>query len=114
KRGDIIEVPAYIAAETFERVTGFGGFPSELIAGFPGILFVFDTEIESNFVMSTVPFDLDIAFYNADGEWVGGTTMTAMSEDQYTAGAPFQYALELPSGALEELGIGSGSTIVLP
>jgi len=114
KRGDIIEVPAYVAVEEFERVTGFRGFPTELIAGFPGILFVLDDEIESNFTMLTVPFDLDIAFFNAAGEWVGGTTMAALSEDQYTAGAPFQYALELPSGSLEGLGIGSGSKLVLP
>ena len=114
KRGDIIEVPAFIAAEEFERVTGFRGFPTELIEGFPGIMFVFDTEIESNFTMLTVPFDLDIAFFNAAGKWVGGTTMTALSEDQYAAGAPFQYALELPSGSLERLGIGSGSKLVLP
>jgi len=114
KRGDIIEVPSYVADEDYERGTGFRGFPTELIAGFPGILFVFDSEIESNFTMLTVPFDLDIAFYNAAGEWVGGTTMTALSVDQYTAGAPFRYALELPSGSLEELGIGSGSTLVLP
>jgi len=114
KHGDIIEVPSYVAAEEFERVTGFRGFPTELIAGFPGILFVFDTEIESNFTMLTVPFDLDIAFFNAAGDWVGGTTMTALSEDQYTAGAPFQYALELPGGSLEGLGIGSGSKLVLP
>lgn len=113
-RGDIIEVPSYVAYEGYERATGFRGFPTELIAGFPGILFVFDSEIESNFTMLTVPFDLDIVFYNAAGEWVGGTTMTAMSVDQYTAGAPFQYALELPSGSLEELGIGSGSKLVLP
>jgi len=114
ERGDIINVPAYVAAEGFERVTGFRGFPTELIAGFPGILFVFDAEIESNFTMLTVPFDLDIAFFNEDGKWVGGTTMTALSAGQYSPGAPFQYALELSSGSLEELGIGSESTLVLP
>ena len=85
-----------------------------MIAGFPGILFVFDSEVDTNFTMLTVLFDLDIAFYDAAGEWVGGTTMISMSEDQYTAGAPFQYALELPSGSLEELGIGSGSKLVVP
>lgn len=112
--GDILEIPAYIADEDHERVTGFRGFPRELIDGFPGIMFMFDSEIESNFTMLTVLFDLDIAFFNAAGEWVGGTTMTAMSNDQYSAGEPFQYALELPSGSLEELGIGYGSRLVFP
>lgn len=114
KDGDIIEVPAYVADQGYERATGFRGFPTELIDGFPGILFVFDTEIETNFTMSTVPFDLDIVFFNAAGEWVGATTMEAQATIQYTAGAPFQYALELPSGSLAELGIGSGSTLDLP
>ena len=112
--GSSISVPAYVADKGYERATGFRGFPTELIAGFPGILFVFDSEEDANFTMLTVLFDLDIAFFNAAGEWVGGTTMISMSEDQYTAGAPFQYALELPSGSLEELGIGSGSKLVVP
>lgn len=117
RTGDTIEVPAYVASKPYERATGFRGFPSELIAGFPGILFVFEDEKDpttSGFTMVTVPFDLDIAFFNADGEWAGGTTMTAQATELYKAGAPYQYALELPSGTMEELGIGSGSTLVLP
>jgi uncharacterized membrane protein (UPF0127 family) len=110
--GDEMRIPAYIASKPYQRSTGFRGFPSELIAGFPGILFVFDSEIETNFTMSTVPFDLDIAFFNADGAWVGGTTMVAQATALYTAGLPFQYALELPAGSLEELGIGAGSTLL--
>lgn len=112
--GDEIQVAAYVANKPYERAVGFRGFPAELITGFPGILFVFDTEIETNFTMSTVPFDLDIVFFNAAGEWVGSTTMTAQATTLYTAGAPFQYALELPSGSLEELGIDASATLVLP
>ena len=114
--GSRIDVPAYVADKSYSRMTGFRGFPSELIAGFPGILFAFDEErpTTSGFTMLTVPFDLDIAFFNATGEWVGSTTMVAQATAMYTAGAPYQYALELPSGSLEALGIGAGSTLVLP
>jgi parallel beta-helix repeat protein len=112
--GDEIQIAAYVADEPYERAVGFRGFPTELITGFPGILFVFDSEVETNFAMSTVPFDLDIVFFNAVGEWVGSTTMTAQATALYTAGAPFQYALELQSGLLEELGIDASSTLVLP
>ncbi len=112
--GDRIEVETFLAQTPVERATGFRGFPTELIDGFPGILFVFDEEVESNFVMLTVPFDLDIAFFDADGIWVGSTTMTALSTTMYTAGSPYQYALELPSGSLESLEIGADSTLVLP
>jgi parallel beta-helix repeat protein len=112
--GERIEVPAYVASEQHERATGFRGFPTELIAGFPGILFVYDAEVEVRFTMSTVLFDLDIAFFDANGDWVGGTTMTAQDTALYAAGAPFQYALELPVGSFKELGIGVGSTLLLP
>jgi parallel beta-helix repeat protein len=112
--GERIEVPAYVASEQHERATGFRGFPTELIAGFPGILFVYDAEVEVRFTMSTVLFDLDIAFFDANGDWVGGTTMTAQDTALYAAGAPFQYAFELPVGSFKELGIGVGSTLLLP
>lgn len=114
--GSLVEVPAYIADKGYSRMTGFRGFPSELIAGFPGILFAFDEErpTTSGFTMLTVPFDLDIAFFDSQGEWLGSTTMAAQATAMYTASAPYQYALELPSGSLEALGIGVGSTLVLP
>lgn len=112
--GDLIEVPAYTASKAHERATGFRGFPSELIAGFPGILFVFEDEIETSFTMASVLFDLDIAFFNADGEWVGGAGMVSEATTVYTASSPFKYALELPSGTMEELGIAAGCRLVLP
>jgi uncharacterized membrane protein (UPF0127 family) len=40
--------------------------------------------------------------------------MEADSDDLYTANVPFQYALELPSGTLAELEIGTGSRLVFP
>jgi len=112
--GDRVEVETFLAEAPVERATGFRGFPTELIDGFPGILFSYDEEVESNFVMLTVPFDLDIAFFDADGVFVGSATMTALSTMLYTAGEPFQYALELPSGSLDSLEIGTDSALVLP
>jgi len=110
----IAEIDARIAETGSQRWVGFRGFPESLLDGFPGILFVFETEAELRFTMVTVPFDLDIAFFDAEGGIVGSTTMTALSEDLYTATGPFQYALELPSGSLEELSIGEGATLILP
>ncbi len=112
--GTIAEIDALIAETGSQRWTGFRGFPASLLDGFPGVLFVFETEAELRFTMVTVPFDLDIAFFDAEGGIVGSTTMTALSEDLYTATGPFQYALELPSGGLEGLSIGEGATLILP
>jgi uncharacterized membrane protein (UPF0127 family) len=112
--GDSVSIAGFVATSFVDRSTGFRGFPTELIEGFPGILFVNDAEVDSKYTMVTVPFDLDIAFYNANGEWVGGTTMTAQDKNLYSAGAPYQYALELPAGSLADLGIDAGSTLVPP
>jgi len=116
RRGRSVDVDVRVADEVVERRTGFRGFPAELIDGFPGILFVFDEEqdIGNGFIMLTVPFDLDIVFFDAEGEFAGSTTMTAQTSMVYTASAPYWYALELPSGSLEALGIDENATLVSP
>lgn len=114
KSGDSLSIPALLADEGHERFVGFRGFPEELLAGFPGILFAYEDEGERRFTMETVLFPLDIAFFDGSGAFVGSTTMEAESSDLYTAKGPFRYALELPSGTLAELGIGAGSRLVFP
>jgi len=109
--GETAEIPILRADAGYERWIGFRGFPAALLDGFPGILFVFDDEAERRFTMVTVPFDLDIAFFDAEGRLVGTTVMTANSDDLYTAREPFRYALELPRGRLGELGIGAGARL---
>ena len=111
--GDSVEITVLRADRGHERWVGFRGFPADLLSGFAGILFVFDTQDERRFTMVTVPFDLDVAFFDEDGDLVGAATMTANSEDLYTADGPFKYAIELPAGRLSDLGIGEGARLVL-
>jgi len=108
------EISALWAEKLYERWVGYRGLPEDLLEVVPAILFVFDEEIEGNFTMMTVPFDLDIAFFDSDGILVGSTTMTAMAEDLYTASSPFQYALELPSGSIEALAIDAETRLEIP
>jgi len=112
--GDTVQLTVLRADQGHERWIGFRGFPADLLSGFPGILFVFDTEEERRFTMATVPFDLDVAFFDGDGDLVGVATMTANSEDLYTANGPFKYAIELPAGTLSDLGIGEGARLEIP
>ena len=112
--GQELPVPALVADEVHARFVGFRGFPASLFPGFPGILFVFEQDVDSRFTMETVVVPLDIAFFDSTGAYVGGATMEAGSAKLYTAGAPFSYALELPSGTLKAQGIGAGSLLVLP
>lgn len=112
--GEEVRITALLAADTHEQFVGFRGFPAELIADFPGIMFAYEDEAERHFTMATVLFSLDIAFFDREGAFVGGTTMAADSPDLYMAGVPFKYALELPGGTLAELGIGPGARLLLP
>jgi len=117
RRGDDIQLDVLLADTDIARTTGYRGYPEALMSDAPGVLFQYSEETESNFIMQTVLFDLDIAFFDADGEWVSGATMAADNgEDQvlYASSGPYMYALELPAGSLEEYGIGSGSKLVLP
>ena len=112
--GTVNEVSALYAGAKYERWVGYRGFPEELLSAFPSILFVFDEEIEGTFTMKTVLFDLDIAFFNDEGLLVGSTTMEAQSEPLYTASAPFRYAIELPAGTIDDLGIDADTRLEIP
>jgi len=112
--GTSIDLRVLVAVAGYARWAGFRGFPEQLMEGFPGILFDFVDPDERNFTMKTVLFDLDIAFFDAEGRLVGETTMAADSEDLYTAEEPFQYAIELPAGSLDELSIGAEARLQVP
>jgi parallel beta-helix repeat protein len=112
--GQELQVSALVADDVYSRFVGFRGFPASLFPGFPGILFVFEQDVDSRFTMETALVPLDIAFFDSTGAYVGGATMEAGSTELYTASAPFSYALELQSGTLTAEGIGAGSLLVLP
>ncbi len=114
KDGTSHKISVLVASQGQERFVGFRGFPTELVKDFPVILFVFENDAQRYFTMETVPFGLDIAFFNANGNYAGGATMKANATDLYTAQGPFQYAVELQSGSLATLGIGNGARLVLP
>jgi parallel beta-helix repeat protein len=111
--GGSLQLSVILADSGVERWAGFRGFPAEYVERFPGILFRFDREVDSRFTMATVLSDLDIAFFAADGTFAGGTTMTANSDQLYSASTPFQYALELPPGSLERYGIADGAHLAV-
>ncbi|MCX6094873.1 MAG: right-handed parallel beta-helix repeat-containing protein [Candidatus Bipolaricaulota bacterium] len=112
--GSSVDISVRVAADDVGHWTGFRGFPGAYVEAFSGILFPFDTEAERRFTMSTVLFDLEIAFFAADGTFVGAARMAANSGDLYAPSAPFQFALELPVGSIEGLRIAAGSTLVVP
>jgi len=117
--GTRIDQPALIADEAHERFTGYRGIPEEALEGVPAILFAYETEVEggptgSAFTMQTVLIDLDIVFFDADGGYVGSAEMEAGSDTRYTVDGSFRYALELPGGSLERLGIDTATRLIVP
>ena len=112
--GSEITIPVLRAEQANARFVGFRGFPAAFIDGAPGILFVFSDEATRRFTMETVPFGLDIAFFDAEGTFVGSMEMEAQSKDLYTAKAAFKYALELQTGKVDDLGIDDGAKLVDP
>lgn len=79
-----------------------------------GMVFVFDAPTETSFHMRDVPAPLDIAFIAADGTVLAVLTMPPCEADPcptYRSPAPFQWAIETPSGELA--GISPGDRFLL-
>jgi uncharacterized protein len=86
------------------------------LGGYPGMLFQFARPVALAFWMRSTGIALSIAFFNADGTMQTRTVDMAPCADsdqcpQYTASAPYLFALEVPRGRLPALGLVNGSRI---
>ncbi len=81
---------------------------------FDGMLFVFDTDVETGFWMKDTLIPLDIAFFDADGLAVDRLRMEPCTADPcptYNAAGPYRFAVEALAGDLSF--VGEGSVLVL-
>ena len=77
-----------------------------------GMLFVFERDDTGSFWMFQVPIPLDIAWFDASGQFVSASRMvpcvtdspTGADCESYYATGPYRYALELAAGDLAALG----------
>ncbi len=88
------------------------------LAGYQGMVFVWDHDTEGAFWMRNTPTPLSIAWFDADGEFVSTTDMapcSATADDcpMYPPDGPYRFALEVFEGDLDELGVGPGSRLAL-
>jgi uncharacterized membrane protein (UPF0127 family) len=126
-------VPADLAAFGTETIT-VGGFewlvavadtPEERFQGLrrvadlgalDGMIFVWDTAVESAFTMRTVPIALDIGFFGADGVLFDVVRMEPCGDSDdcplYTTEGPFQFAIETAAGSWA--GIPQAAPLVRP
>ena len=110
-------MPVWVADTSEERAQGLMGVTD--LGDAEGMLFVFEDEAIRRFHMWQTPMPLDIAFFAADGTVVGTAAMEpclAPATDvceRYSPDEPFLTALEVPAGALDDLGVGPGAQLSL-
>jgi uncharacterized protein len=85
------------------------------LQGYAGMAFVYEDDVENAFYMRNTPTPLSIAWIAADGEVVGSTDMDPCEDREgcptYPPDGPYRYAIEVPQGDLNDLGIVEGATV---
>jgi len=85
------------------------------LQGYSGMAFVYEEDVENAFYMRNTPMPLSIAWVAADGQVVSITDMEPCEDRDgcptYPPEGPYRYAIEVPQGQLEALGIKEGSTV---
>ena len=111
---DDAEVLVAVASTAETRRRGLRGVTD--LGDLDGMIFVWGGEtVTSTFTMADTLIDLDISFFDAEGRFVDGFTMTPCETSScppYAAAGPFAYAIEVPS-ASQPLP-GPGSVLRLP
>ena len=87
------------------------------LQGFAGMLFVWNEDANSSFYMRNTPTPLSIAWVNADGELVSTADMVPCADVDscplYPAEDLYRFALEVPQGKLDDMGLVEGSTLAV-
>jgi uncharacterized membrane protein (UPF0127 family) len=87
------------------------------LQGYSGMAFVYQEDVENDFYMRNTPMPLSIAWIAADGEVVTITDMEPCEDREgcptYGPDGPYRYAIEVPQGRLENLGITESSTVTV-
>jgi uncharacterized membrane protein (UPF0127 family) len=105
-----------LLAETPTQVqTGLMGRTD--LAGHIGMVFRFPKPTTTTFYMRNTPLPLSIAWFDATGRFVSSADMAPCLDrpncPTYAAARAYRYALEVPRGGLNQLGLGAGSQLVL-
>ncbi|MEZ5137660.1 MAG: DUF192 domain-containing protein [Acidimicrobiales bacterium] len=115
--GTVCEV-CLLAAETPEqRERGLMEVTDPGLGGYDGMVFVYDAPTAGAFWMRNTPMPLSIAYFDIDGRLVSTADMAPCADSpdcrSYPADAPFAFALEVPQGGLEDVGVVGEATLEL-
>ena len=85
----------------------------ESLAPDAGMLFVFEVPQRLSFWMRNTLIPLDIAFIRADGSIESIDTMAPLTLNSHRSGEAVPWALEVPAGTFERLGIVPGDRVTI-
>jgi uncharacterized membrane protein (UPF0127 family) len=98
-----------------ERERGLMGVTD--LAGYDGMVFVWTEDSTSSFYMRNTPTPLSIGWFDAEGAFVSDADMDPCGDVEgctlYSATGPYRFAVEVPQGELDRLGVGEGSRLAL-
>lgn len=113
--GETCTVCLLAATTDAQRERGLMEVTDPALGGYDGMLFRWADDQDGAFWMRNTPMPLSLAYFDRNGVFVSATDMEpcADSDDcpMYPADGEFRYAVEVPKGGLEELGIVEGSTL---
>jgi len=79
-----------------------------------GMIFVYDADEHLSFWMKNTKVPLALAFLARDGEILQVEELKPLSLRPVTSARAARYALELPAGSLQRLGVAPGDRVRLP
>jgi uncharacterized membrane protein (UPF0127 family) len=89
----------------------------EDLQGYSGMIFTYAEDTDTGFYMLNTPMPLSIAWFDAEGELVDTADMEPCLEEPaggcptYHPSGSYRFAVEVPQGGLDELGIEPGSRL---
>src|SRR5690606_30479171 len=85
------------------------------LGGYAGMLFAWSEDSSSSFYMRNTPPPLSIGWFDAEGELVSTEDMAPCGDRDdcplYSATGPYRFAVEVPQGELDRLGVGEGTRL---
>lgn len=115
--GTVCSVCLLAAIDEAQRGRGLMEVTDRTLGGYDGMVFVFDEPASGSFWMRNTPMPLSIAYLDVAGRAVDVFDMKPCSDSPscpgYPPSAPFGFALEVPEGNFEALGLTKGAVLRL-